>query len=134
MLTGQYSSWTAFVADFELMCANALLYNQKRSRVHKTATSMLRHGRKQLQDIEAAGIKAILALNPKAVPKQSPAAVANGGPHSAPAALLHKAPPKAPPKPALRSPPKPLQPRKAPPPKKSRLAAHLLSGVPAAVC
>ena len=145
---GTYDSWAAFVADFELMCSNAMVYNQKRSRVHKTAVTMLRQGKKQLQVIDAEGQKAILALNPNAV--SMPAPLANGhsttagSPADQPAvpgaaALGHpastglhkppsKPPLKAPQKAGLRSPPKPHLPKKGPPPKKSRLAGHLLSG------
>lgn len=127
------------------MCANALLYNQKRSRVHKTANAMLRQGRKLLHDNEAAFIRALLSLNPKAVAQAPVAALgplANGGSASVPAPngpaaavaaacqrAPHKAPQKAiPQKAGMRSPPKPQPPRKGPPPKKSRLAQHLLSG------
>ena len=146
---GTYDSWLAFVADFELMCSNAMVYNQKRSRVHKTAVTMLRQGKKQLQVIEAEGQRAILALNPDAVPCTAP--LANGhsttagspaeqptgaaaavGPNQPGPARPQKAPQKpplkAPQKAGLRSPPKPQLPKKGPPPKKSRLAGHLLSG------
>lgn len=30
-----YTSWGDFVRDFELLCSNAMRYNQKRSRIHK---------------------------------------------------------------------------------------------------
>ena len=45
------------MADFELICSNAMTYNQKRSRVHKSALSMLRAGKKQLQAAELEGRK-----------------------------------------------------------------------------
>ena len=143
---GTYLSWLAFVADFELMCSNAMVYNQKRSRVHKTAVTMLRQGKKQLQVIEADGQKAILALNPNATALAAPlgtgpatAATSACAPPAAAAgtgvqvpAGLQKPPPKPPLKPpqkaGLRSPPKPQMPKKVAPPKKSRLAGHLLSG------
>ena len=145
---GTYDSWLAFVADFELMCSNAMVYNQKRSRVHKTAVTMLRQGKKQLQVIEAEGQRAILALNPNAVPYMAPLANGHsttaGSPAEQPAGAAavgpiqpgparpqkppQKPPLKAPQKAGLRSPPKPQLPKKGPPPKKSRLAGHLLSG------
>ena len=31
----QYVNWQEIVRDFELICNNAMKYNQKRSRVHK---------------------------------------------------------------------------------------------------
>lgn len=31
----QYVNWNELVRDFELICSNAMKYNQKRSRVHK---------------------------------------------------------------------------------------------------
>lgn len=31
----QYVNWHELVRDFELICSNAMRYNQKRSRVHK---------------------------------------------------------------------------------------------------
>ena len=45
------------MADFELICNNAMTYNQKRSRVHKSAAIMLRAGMKQLQAAELPGRK-----------------------------------------------------------------------------
>lgn len=53
----EYCTWRGFVADFELICSNAMTYNQKRSRVHKSALSMLRAGKKQLQAAELEGRK-----------------------------------------------------------------------------
>lgn len=32
---GAYAAWPDFVRDFELLCSNAMRYNQKRSRIHK---------------------------------------------------------------------------------------------------
>lgn len=43
--------------DFELICNNAMIYNQKRSRVHKSALAILRAGKKWLQAAELAGRK-----------------------------------------------------------------------------
>jgi hypothetical protein len=60
----KYRYWRALVEDFELMCSNAMTYNQKRSRVHKSAILILRAGKKQLQQAEADGRKAIMALHP----------------------------------------------------------------------
>jgi hypothetical protein len=31
----QYVNWNELVRDFELICSNAMKYNQRRSRVHK---------------------------------------------------------------------------------------------------
>lgn len=31
----QYATWTELVRDFELICNNALRFNQKKSRVYK---------------------------------------------------------------------------------------------------
>jgi hypothetical protein len=31
----QYVNWQEVVRDFELICSNAMKYNQRRSRVHK---------------------------------------------------------------------------------------------------
>ena len=31
----QYVNWNEVVRDFELICSNAMKYNQKRSRIHK---------------------------------------------------------------------------------------------------
>ena len=53
----EYRTWRGFVEDFELICNNAMIYNQKRSRVHKTALSVLRAGKKWLQAAELAGRK-----------------------------------------------------------------------------
>lgn len=53
------------MADFELICSNAMTYNQKRSRVHKSALSMLRAGKKQLQAAELEGRKVGQRTNTK---------------------------------------------------------------------
>jgi hypothetical protein len=53
----EYRTWRALVEDFELICSNAMTYNQKRSRVHKSALAMLRAGKKQLQAAELEGRK-----------------------------------------------------------------------------
>ena len=53
----EYRTWRGYVADFELICSNAMTYNQKRSRVHKSAVTMLRVGKKQLQASELTGRK-----------------------------------------------------------------------------
>lgn len=50
--------------DFELLCNNAMTYNQKRSRVFKAAMTLLRAGKKTLQTAEAVGRAAIIALHP----------------------------------------------------------------------
>ena len=48
----KYRSWRAFIADFELVCNNAMTYNQKRSRVHHAALTVLRAGSKLFQGAE----------------------------------------------------------------------------------
>lgn len=58
----QYVSWQEIVRDFELMFNNAMLYNQKRSRVHKQALVILRAGMKQLLDCEIDGRSALERL------------------------------------------------------------------------
>ncbi|RMZ55397.1 hypothetical protein APUTEX25_003521, partial [Auxenochlorella protothecoides] len=45
-----YTCWGDFVRDFELLCSNAMRYNQKRSRIHKQALIMLRAGKKLLME------------------------------------------------------------------------------------
>ncbi|KAK9804471.1 hypothetical protein WJX73_005376 [Symbiochloris irregularis] len=52
-----YKTFGEFTNDFKLMCSNAMLYNQKRSRVHKTAVTMLRAG---------------MALSPQKAPRAPP--------------------------------------------------------------
>lgn len=127
----QYATWTAFVEDFKLMCNNAMVYNQKRSRVHKTAVTMLRAGIKQLQHMEADGCKALGCPLP-AVPLASldqPAsatatATATGIAPSKFAAVLPPPDPaagsQAPSKPPAKAPPKKAT--KPSPPKKARIS------------
>ena len=50
--------------DFELICNNALSYNQKRSKVHKAAQTFLRNGRKTLRDMELAVRKELAERHP----------------------------------------------------------------------
>ncbi len=45
----QYRTWRALVDDFELICANATAFNQKRSQVHRAAVIMQRAGQLLLQ-------------------------------------------------------------------------------------
>lgn len=45
----EYRTWGAFNCDFELICANAVVYNQQKSKVHKAAKTMLRQGKIDLQ-------------------------------------------------------------------------------------
>ncbi len=45
----QYHTWNALTDDFELICSNAMAFNQKRSRVHRAAVAMLQAGRLLLQ-------------------------------------------------------------------------------------
>eukprot|EP00887_Chlorella_sp_A99_P002059 scaffold18.g2059.t1 len=60
----QYCNWQEVVRDFELICTNAMKYNQKRSRIHKLALVMLRAGKKLLIEVETQGRKAIERLHP----------------------------------------------------------------------
>lgn len=60
----EYRTWHSFVEDFELIANNAMTYNQKRSRVHKAAITMLRAGKKHLQALELQGRKGISLLHP----------------------------------------------------------------------
>ncbi|KAK9843100.1 hypothetical protein WJX74_006951 [Apatococcus lobatus] len=61
----EYRTWHGFVEDFELIANNAMTYNQKRSRVHKAAITMLRAGKKHLQALELQGRKGISLLHPR---------------------------------------------------------------------
>ena len=61
----EYRTWHSFVEDFELIANNAMTYNQKRSRVHKAAITMLRAGKKHLQVLELQGRKGISLLHPE---------------------------------------------------------------------
>lgn len=45
----EYKTWGTFISDFELICANAVVYNQQKSKVHKAAKAMLRQGKIDLQ-------------------------------------------------------------------------------------
>ena len=128
----QYKTWVAFVDDFKLMCNNAMVYNQKRSRVHKTAVTMLRAGIKQLQQMELEGCKAIncplpLPDGPQlATALQHPSAMLDPTTPQQAADNEDKAlaaqtlpPPKAVMKPPAKVPPKKVT--KASPPKKIRV-------------
>ncbi len=46
---GQYRTWGGLADDFELICANAVAFNQKRSQVHRAAVAMQRAGQLLLQ-------------------------------------------------------------------------------------
>lgn len=48
-----------------MVCNNAMTYNQKRSRIFRVAMTLLRAGKKALQNAEAAGREAIMALHPE---------------------------------------------------------------------
>lgn len=58
----QYVNWQELVRDFELICSNAMKYNQRRSRVHKQALVMLRAGKKLLVEMEPEGRRAVAAM------------------------------------------------------------------------
>ena len=45
----QYRTWGDLLADFELICENALAYNNKRSRVHRAAVTLQHAGQILLQ-------------------------------------------------------------------------------------
>ena len=60
----EYRTFTAFVDDFELVGSNAMRYNQKRSRVHRSAVNLLRHGKKHLNTVQLEATRAIHMLHP----------------------------------------------------------------------
>ena len=60
----EYRTFTAFVDDFELIANNAMRYNQKRSRVHRSAVNLLRHGKKHLNTVQLEATRAIHMLHP----------------------------------------------------------------------
>lgn len=64
----EYRTWRSFVEDFELICSNAMTYNQKRSLINKKALVMLRQGKKILAESELAGRRAIGLLHPGGPP------------------------------------------------------------------
>ncbi|CAD7699213.1 unnamed protein product [Ostreobium quekettii] len=59
-----YTTWGAFVRDFELICANAMEYNQRRSKVHKAALQLQRQGKLDLEEMELDARLAIYLLHP----------------------------------------------------------------------
>lgn len=61
----EYRTFAAFVEDFELVGNNAMRYNQKRSRVHRSAVNLLRHGKKHLNTVQLEATKAIHMLHPE---------------------------------------------------------------------
>jgi hypothetical protein len=60
----QYVNWHEVVRDFELICSNAMRYNQKRSRIHKVALVLLRGGKRLMKEMELEGRRAISVLHP----------------------------------------------------------------------
>lgn len=60
-----YRTFSAFTEDFELVCTNAMKYNQKRSRVHRSAVNLLRHGKKHLNNVQLEITRAIHMLHPQ---------------------------------------------------------------------
>lgn len=60
----EYRTFTTFVDDFELIANNAMRYNQKRSRVHRSAVNLLRHGKKHLNTVQLEATRAIHMLHP----------------------------------------------------------------------
>lgn len=61
----EYRTFAAFVDDFELIANNAMRYNQKRSRVHRSAVNLLRHGKKHLNTVQLEATRAIHMLHPE---------------------------------------------------------------------
>ena len=61
----EYRTFAAFVEDFELVGNNAMRYNQKRSRVHRSAVNLLRHGKKHLNTVQLEATRAIHMLHPE---------------------------------------------------------------------
>ena len=61
----EYRTFAAFVEDFELIGNNAMRYNQKRSRVHRSAVNLLRHVKKHLNTVQLEATKAIHMLHPE---------------------------------------------------------------------
>ncbi|KAA6421449.1 MAG: bromodomain-containing 7-like [Trebouxia sp. A1-2] len=61
----EYRTFAAFVEDFELIGNNAMRYNQKRSRVHRSAVNLLRHGKKHLNNVQLEATRAIHLLHPE---------------------------------------------------------------------
>ena len=61
----EYRTFAAFVEDFELIANNAMRYNQKRSRVHRSAVNLLRHGKKHLNTVQLEATRAIHMLHPE---------------------------------------------------------------------
>ena len=119
----EYKSFMEFVDDFKLMCNNAMVYNQKRSRVHKTAVTMLRAGIKQLQHIEVDACKELGCPVPAAPALQQPAVPAAAAadlsqPLLSDSARADQALPGVALSPAKPSKPPPKAPPAKPPPKK----------------
>ena len=57
----QYRTWGDLLADFELICDNALAYNNKRSRVHRAAATLQHAGQILLQVKRYCTIKIMLS-------------------------------------------------------------------------
>ncbi|GAB4819742.1 hypothetical protein N2152v2_006788 [Parachlorella kessleri] len=75
----QYVNWNEIVRDFELICSNAMKYNQKRSRIHKLALVMLRAGKKLLVELEPEGRRAVADLHAAAGQQQQQQGAELGG-------------------------------------------------------
>ena len=60
----EYQSYWALLADFELICANAMAFNQKRSRVYKRAEIVLKTGKKLFAADRALICAALEVLHP----------------------------------------------------------------------
>ncbi|KAL4443443.1 hypothetical protein ABPG75_011180 [Micractinium tetrahymenae] len=71
----QYLTWQEVVRDFELICSNALKYNQKRSHVYKQALTLSRAGKKVLAEVEKQGRRAMAALVAASAVEAAPASL-----------------------------------------------------------
>ena len=53
VLDEDYTSWAGFEEDFELICANAMLYNVKSSKVYTLAAKLRDQGRRVIQQAKS---------------------------------------------------------------------------------
>lgn len=87
----EYRTFFAFTEDFELVCTNAMKYNQKRSRVHRSAVNLLRHGKKHLNNVQLEATRAIHMLHPEGPTAAAQEESAVNKAASAPAATVSNA-------------------------------------------
>jgi len=62
---GKYLTWRSLVSDLDLICANAMTFNPKRSRVYKCAQQLQKAGKKAFAQSELEGRKAIALAHPE---------------------------------------------------------------------